>query len=512
MLFRPISIIIALCIVAGIFITATLVSYQKFKKELIDRQLLDHQRLSRIITQSLNQYFHRVQQTTEFAASNEAFNPEITANEDKLRYQLINKDKADAIMQELDIKTPLERRNSNSSTGETNELFNWQLFKGLPYKDEFGNRVAEERRRIANHALIRFGGNDRDLLFVYEEDANGDMIFVEPFYVQKNLQSFNFRFRDYLVGAKTTRGTTLSEAFISRDAGGTQAVAVSSPIFDKSGSIVKIICASISNSTLRNRVFQPLKKGMLHSETTELKKAAESRDNTVFYLIDHYGHVVASSSDTGDYEPIRNAATDEGDQGNFRNYGPLKKIQWEDRKFQPLDPEWERQSKTWQESTLRAEYSDDAYTNSTGTQVVGTFYPVYLLDKRSPRFGILIETPITAINPTQTQLNIIFIFVSLILLIILIIFGQAFWNSYRSINEKILDKEMQLQQISSKVSHDIRSPLLALQMLQTSIDEQPEHIRIMFKNILNQVSDTANGLMQSDGQSSKHKGNIKNNL
>jgi hypothetical protein len=475
---RAISIIAALLVVAALFTVAALLSYQKFREELVDRQLLDHQRLGQVITQSLTQYFRRVQQVTEFAAYNEAFDPEKSEGEDKLRYRALDGAKAEVLRQSLAIQGVLRDRDLASSPQKPGPLLTWQLFKGLPDRNELGEPVAVERRRIAHQAMQAFP----ELEFVFEIDPTGDIVFVEPFSAQKNLSSFNYSFRDYLVGSKSTRSTTLSEAYISLDEHKTQAIALASPVFDRSGEIAKIVGASVSNATLRRIVFQPLKEGLA------------PQDSSVFYLVDRHGHVVASSSDGGDYEPRPHATTDEEDRGNFRSYGPMNLLQWEDDDFEQ-GTDWHRKTKSWIVSSLRTYYSKEYHNGDT--QVFGTFYPVFVIDRRPQHYGILIETPIQAIHHSQNQLNIIFVSAGLLLLVILFLFGRSIWASYVNTTKALANKELQLQQLAAQVSYDVRSPLAGLQMLLPSLEDQPEPVRIMFRNTVNQINDIANDLVRS---------------
>jgi len=473
------SIIIALIVVA-IFAGSALLSYNTVKDELAARQELDHQKLNRIIAQSLEHYFQRVQQTTEFAASRDVFDPEKTKEEDKYRYRSLDPLKAKSIQAENGIREILPNDDASS---DRSTILSWQLFKGLPEIDENGKPLAEERRKIAIQSRNKF----HDLLYVFEEDANGDIVFVVPFDSQKNLRKFNYKFRDYLIGPKKTGMTTLSEAYVSGDVEKTNAICVASPIFDKSRSVAKIIAATVSNETLRKLVFQRLKEGIISDDT--------GSPDTVFYFIDKYGHVVASSSDSGDYAPTEGAKNDYGDRGVFREYGPLKDIKWQDDQFEK-DTDWYRQSKSWVNNALLASYSAE-YRNPAGVQVLGSFYPVSLIDKRPFRFGILIETPTKATGESQKRLGLIFAATAALLLAILIFLGRAIWKSSGRLTHDLNAKELQLQQVLRGVSHDLRSPLAALQTLQPHLQNQSEEVRTIYLKTVTLVNDIANDLIRS---------------
>lgn len=57
-------------------------------------------------------------------------------------------------------------------------------------------------------------------------------------------------------------------------------------------------------------------------------------------------------------------------------------------------------------------------------------------------------------------------------------------------------KETELINLSSQISHDIRSPLTALRMLSNSLYELPEEKRILVRNSIDRINDIANGLLE----------------
>ena len=69
-------------------------------------------------------------------------------------------------------------------------------------------------------------------------------------------------------------------------------------------------------------------------------------------------------------------------------------------------------------------------------------------------------------------------------------------NSLEHQKSKILQAEGEAAiQIAKQVSHDIRSPLSALTMLISSIQDLPEDKRILVRNAVNRISDIANSLL-----------------
>ncbi len=55
-----------------------------------------------------------------------------------------------------------------------------------------------------------------------------------------------------------------------------------------------------------------------------------------------------------------------------------------------------------------------------------------------------------------------------------------------------------LAQLSAQVSHDIRSPLAALEMISGSLDELPEEKRLITRNSINRIRDIANSLLEKN--------------
>jgi signal transduction histidine kinase len=57
-------------------------------------------------------------------------------------------------------------------------------------------------------------------------------------------------------------------------------------------------------------------------------------------------------------------------------------------------------------------------------------------------------------------------------------------------------KETELLNLSKQISHDIRSPLTALNLLSSSLTELPEAKRILVRNSINRINDIANSLLE----------------
>jgi light-regulated signal transduction histidine kinase (bacteriophytochrome) len=119
---------------------------------------------------------------------------------------------------------------------------------------------------------------------------------------------------------------------------------------------------------------------------------------------------------------------------------------------------------------------------------------------------MLIETPTDVIHEGQASLIFVFVGTAFLLLVILFVLSKAIWVSYLKMTKELAEKDANLQQISNRVSHDLRSPLVALQMLQPNLAGQPENIRNMFSRTVNRIHDIANELMQPKDQKFRNTG------
>lgn len=499
------SIIFFAVIVTGIVFTGFLLFsffvYYQFHKNSLEMQTQNHEKLSRIIEQSLNSYFLRVRYITDYAANDTAFKPDkITQLEDALRFNTITCAEALSLKQSLNITKILDSTCTDTDKNTSNiPVKNSELFKGLPEFDSGGNLIASRRRTLARHALRVFP----DLHYVFELDEKGNMIFLEPFETQKNIDSFNYSFRDYWQAVTykdndtENKRTVLSEAYVSRDPERTQIITVASPIFDENGKIARIFSASISNTTLREQVFKPLREDIA------------LQDETVFYLVDRHGHIVTSSSGLNNYQPLENKKSDDEDTGNFRSYGILNDLVWNTDHFEKGNDVLERETKSWNTNPkfLKRFYSKE-YVNSKDVDVLGTFYPISILtvDEEigtSTKWGILIETPLETINKGTNELRLIFIISITLLLITLLFMVWLLQRHYKKLTYQFETRQKLLELESRKVAHDIRSPLLALQTLVSTMTNPSRHLQNMLSTALNRLNDIANDLSSGAIQQGK---------
>lgn len=474
-------LLLPLFLITALFAIAFTLVFMKFRSEFVSAQLANQQKMTRIIHQSLNLYFEKLKFITENAVLQEGFAPENSKLDDQLRFQtqktesLIQQAQSNGIKIYLD--SPFSSQPLGAAIDASTTLMNWQIFKGLPESDTSGRLIARDRRVIARNILKTF----QDIHYVFEMEENGNLVFLEPFAVQKNVTSFNYEYRDYLSLAKSYRATAISEGYISHDQNRTQIITVATPIFDRTGKMVKVFAASVSASTLRENVFRALKESM----------AIE--DGTVFYLIDRHGHVVASSSGRDIYFPKDAAKDDEKDQGNLRYTGFFRDMDWRPDVLEKGNI-WERSTKSWDASTLKKDFFGQ-YINLSGAPVFGSFFPISISGTRAPNWGILIETPMDSLTAAELDLKRIFALVGLALLAVLAGVFILLVRRFRNLEQKLELKQSEIAEISAQVSHDIRSPLSALNMVVSSLKDIPENKRIMIRSSVHRITDIANQLL-----------------
>lgn len=473
-------LILALALIAAFYGGFSLLVHNTLRGSLVELHSRNHATLSKIITQGLLGYFRRLQYVTEYTAADVAFQPARNTKEDRGRFEFVPQFDAERTTHDLRIDAILNRRNPTAPIEISNgQVRAWQIFKGLPEIDKAGNLIAARRRILARDLLRTFA----DIHYVFEEEAgnltSGDLVFLEPFDIQKNIASFNYKFRDYLRAVQRTHHTELSEGYISGDTERTQIISVASPIFDPDGALSRIFVASIANSTVRDRVFRPLSEGL------------SLDDETAFYLIDRHGHIVAGSSGSRGYQPKMRAATDEGDPGNIRTFGLLTQIKWTDDQFESGN-EWQRATKTWDSGSLRNAYTG-TYINWNNISVLGTFYPISILSNER-KWGILIETPIGSIENGANQLRSVLTVCGVLLGLCLLMLRWALASHERRIALVMNTRRSRLDGTISRLAHDIRSPLVALQMLFPSLCDLPEHVVAMITGATDRLSQIADDL------------------
>lgn len=473
----------SLLLIAVIFILTSGVIYRQFSQSLIRNELDNQQQVSQIIAQLLEHYFDRFKVITKNTVSYPEFDNSSIRKEEKILYQDLKVEYAKKIAITEEISTILsdpmhaEKINSPSASSIFNKKLEvWQLFKGLPRYDEYGIPIAKKKRLIIKKIL----NNDSDIRYMFYTRANGDIIFIEPHDIQKNITIFNYAFRDSLKLVKKNKETSISEAYISNDSHGTQSITVASPIMDKKKRVAAILGVSISAEILKKRVFVPLKNRM------------DNNDKTVFYLLDRHAHVVSSSSGKNIYFPINSRIDDENDPGNMRNYGVFKKITWQ-RDYFERGSFWNRKTFSWNIGSLDKKYQSQ-YKNIDGVTVIGTFIPISL-DGRTLNWGILIETPLDQVLMSANYFKSIFYVSGSLLVLILIASFIASFRAFSKLKRKILQKEKEISRMTAQVVHDIRSPLVALDMLLENLNSIEEKKRIMVHKSITRISDIANNLL-----------------
>lgn len=439
-----------------VFLTTSVIVISLFKESLLNNEAAAQLRLAKVVSLTINRYFETLRVLTESAASSaifkEAYSLEALAL-DK-RFSRVNTRTAEKLKLRDGIQSFLvSPRSTKSNPGNSltppphsrgTFLPFWQIYKGLPLFDENGRPLAKDRRAFTRNILKAHP----DIHYGFQMDANGDLQFLEPFEVQKNITSFNYSFRDYLQLAKRLRSTAVSEGYISHDMNRTQIITVASPIFKDDGEIVGIFAISVSAATLRDRVFKTLRDSM------------GLRDETVFSLVDRHGHVVAASSGMNNYYPTEGALNDEQDSGNARYLKIFSELDWQDDVLEKGNI-WERGTKSWIASSLPASKSS-TYRNKKGELTIGTFTPVPLLGSDQFNWGVLVESKETQLFAARNQLTRDLIIANSIVILILLTLFLIANNRFSFLNNAIRDRELALSKLSAQVAHDIRAPVATL--------------------------------------------------
>ena len=470
----------ALALIALVFLVVGIIAYQQFDRDLLKSESANQRKMVRIINQSMNRYFETLRFITENTVLNPSFDPQRSAKEDTARSKMVDFRTAAILLRDSGVLHVLSAPRASAGIPAdqlSGPIENWKIFKGLPEYDSAGGLVAKERRTIARNILKSF----KDIHYVFEMDSNGDLVFLEPFEIQKNITSFNFEFRDYLRLVKASRATAISEGYISHDQNRTQIITVASPIFDATGKVAKVFAASVSAATLRERVFRSLKENL------------DVQDGTVFYLVDRHAHVVASSNGKNIYFPIEGKSHDEEDGGNLRDTGFFKDIDWTPDVLEKGNV-WERNTKSWQVSSLKPDFSG-RYANLNGIEVFATLFPTAIIGSESTNWGILIEVPVSQFLASKRSLRIVFLMSGALLIGILFALSIYTLKNFSELEKQLRLKETDLVRISSQVAHDIRSPLAALDSVLGSVTRLPEGERLLIRSAVGRIRDIANSLL-----------------
>lgn len=470
-------LILGLVAIAVLYLVSAFAVFERFQTNLSNAEIETQHKMIHIVNQSLNLYFEKLKFIVENAALDPVFSAQNTAKEDALRFKTISPSEATALIKKYGITRSLsEPTKAVEPTLIHEPLASWQIFKGLPPAIG-GKEVAINRRVIARNILRAFG----ELHYVFEMEENGNLVFLEPFEIQKNITSFNYEYRDYLRLAKKYRATSLSEGYISHDQNRTQIITVATPLFSSTGEVVKIFAASVSAATLREKVFMQLKEHM------------DLDDGTVFYLVDRHGHIVASSSGKDIYFPIDGVGNDENDSGNIRNYGFFKNVDWVPDTLEKGNV-WERGTKSWQLSSLKKDFSGE-YVNFKGEKVYGSFFPTSIIGSQALNWGILIETPKSKLYASAKSMKMVFGVVFTLLLLLLTFLSWTVLKQFNFLTQELNSKEKEIHKFSAQVAHDIRSPLAALDIAIDNLPQIPDNLRTLIKKASERIKDIANNLL-----------------
>jgi signal transduction histidine kinase len=477
------KLIFSATLILIIFIFTSFFVIKKFNQKIFldEDKIMSEQ--SSLLATNLKIFFDKLIFVVESTASSPAFTPEKTIFEDKQRYDSVPLLKTEELITKWDVPYIIEgdnisfNLNHNIKSSKQKKHYNWQIFKGLP--PVLNNHLTIERRSIFKSITKSFEA----LHNIFQIEANGNIIMLEPFDVQKTLTSFNYSFRDYLKRVLITKKTRISEAYISHDKERSQLITTTSPVFNNEKKIHSIIGLSISTKTFREQILNPF------------KNSVASQAPTQFYFIDRHGHVIASTDDSISYYPSEESITDNNDKGNIRNYLILKDIAWKDDLLESGN-KWQRITKSWDESKLKKNYIQ-TYFNHNNVLVRGHFAPLAIIGTEQTNWGILIEVPISHIQKENEYLKKIFIFSGILLLIVISTLIITALKSYQNLENSILSKERELGLISAQVAHDIRSPLASLQIVAKNLMTIPEEHRLIIKSATQRINDIATHLIDT---------------
>lgn len=440
---------ISFSLIMLIFLSAWGVYLYRYQNQMSKDILSEQAKVAKLTSNALNLYFDKLRYAIESSASSNSFKYEKNITEDKIRFTT----------SESNSLKPIKENNTKT----------WNYFKGLPLS--YGNNyVASSRRAIAKNIL----DNYKDIHYVFEMDLNGDLVFLEPYSVQKKITSFNYKFRDYLKLVKKSNKTSISEGYISHDKNRTHIITVATPIKDKNGYAKKVFAASISAKTLHDRVLSSIAKQI-------------GDNNYKISLIDKHGHIVANSSDLVNYSPSLNVTDDSRDLGNIRKYGIFDKVTWKEDVFEKHNV-WERRTKSWDLNNSKV--ITHKYSNQDNINVFGTLYPISIYKNSDYNWGILVETPTDTFYKESFVTFIGFVISFMLIVVLLYLVHKKTLREYRTIESDVKRAENDLKQLARKVRHDIRSPLTSMEYLFEGIKPKlEEEERLIGSHSLERIND-----------------------
>lgn len=240
--------------IALLFIATVCFTYVQFSKNTLNREFLSQEKIAGVISDGLMKYFNTLLFITQNATLQPAFKAADIHKDLKRLYEPIDLKMASQAAQQQNISSillsPQKSLTFNKNFSPKEPLKRWQLFKGLSSDDE----LATDRREIANNILKIFP----DIQYIFLTTAEGNVIFIAPYNVQKHSNSFNYGYRDSIKQVNSTRQTSISDIYLSHLSNPTQTITVAIPVFDKENKFTSIFGVTLSANTLNNMIFKPI--------------------------------------------------------------------------------------------------------------------------------------------------------------------------------------------------------------------------------------------------------------
>jgi signal transduction histidine kinase len=455
-------------------VVASITTFKYFETKFVEAEKTNQSKIARMVNHSLSLYFSKIQYILENMIADYDFLSEESKREEAQRdFKVKLQDPYNFFKERGIISYLSEQRVSNPiSPDMPKEFYNWQIYKGIP--ENYEGKLSPRRQFVRNIYKAFPDANQ-----IFQMDADGKLVFLEPYSTQVNLTNYQYDFRDYFKLAKKHLELGISEGYISHDKDRTQLISIPAPIL-KDGKFEGIFSIAISAKFFRDQFFNLLKQQL----------GAGSETN--FYLIDRHGHIVASSGGENIYYPEAGKKSDLHDPGNIRNLGFFRDFPWLDDYLERGNV-WERTTKSWDPDHIQENYFG-VYENINKKKVFGNFYVTKLYGYENKNWGILVETSYDFLSLAENQLIKRFsIFGALLVGLLGLLFYFVFRYSQKLLGI-ILDKEKEIGRIASQAAHDIRSPLSALNVVSKLSGDLPEDQRLLIRSSVARIQDIANQL------------------
>ena len=295
------------------------------------------------------------------------------------------------------------------------------------------------KRQVAKDVIRNYRGFEY-LFFLL---PNGDLYFLEPYSQQLNLTRNNFAFRDYYKGAFDTKGTYLSETYVSNN-NGHNVAAIATLVYDNTTDMSSNIANN--NDQVIGLWVGALDLNVMNDALRILNPGKHGN----FIFVDQHGKIVAGSDYMvqsgilpkelitnleGFKEAVYNGKvgyTVEQINGvkNFITYSPIK----------ALSNEW---------VVLSVQPYDDAFAPIVSAQNQ-MILMVTLIVSVAVVFGVLLQRTFGSLERTTVTLKH-----SNEQLI-----GKE--NELQEANKVLLQTERQKEEFISMISHELRTPLVPI--------------------------------------------------